>query len=862
MPLAAGQSLTHYEILGPLGAGGMGEVYRAKDTRLEREVAIKVLPEELADDEERLRRFEREAKTLASLNHPNVAGIHGVDQVDDVCFLALELVPGEDLATRLPRGPLPVDEAIDVCRQIAEGLEAAHEAGVIHRDLKPANVRITPDGVAKILDFGLAKPIHPKTSSDGTATAESDSFLMTEEGLVLGTPTYMSPEQARGKPIDRRTDVWAFGCVFYECLTGRRAFGGESLTDIFAAIVDREPDWSALPVSTPPWVGKLLKRCLDKDARTRLRDVGEARVRLTLGADESAGADESSRGWVVRAMVLAAVLSVGAFVIGLGVGGRSDADTGSPADAGTGSPIIAFLHEFGADESPGRIAISPDGTRVAWSDSAGLYVRALDDSKPRTVYGEHREQWLEFAWSPDGRELAFLDGGAIWRVPVEGGPPTRFADYDGVFFTNLEWAEDGRIVYVVEEGIAAVSEGGASSLLAEIDEEVNHLDRFVLVPGSDLVVAVPHFNAGTTDTLEIFRGKEREVLVSAPRRNPSPVRVMRDGTLLWTEADGRLWSLPLDPENGKARGEAQLVAEGRPVPSVGDRGPLVYVEGDTVQEPGWVERVGGAFTSLGERYPHNSIWGASLSQDSEQIVFAVNDLSEASSETWVHDVKRGLSTPTIRRDDGAAISMFFPDGRIGVTALMTPTRTFAYLPTGKGDPEAHEKRVLAVSSDGTVLITSTSGLPDGQPTHFSGPGAEEDERLLLSGEHAEQFHELSRDGDWMLHSSKRTEDRQVFLTRFPPDEDEWPVSAEGGEAAWFGVEGAEILFLHEGLVHRVAFDPTSTSSLGIPEPLFELPANITLVDYDDTHGRFLAIRASGRRRVAVDTGWSGVGRTR
>ncbi len=228
MPLTTGQSLTFYEILGPLGAGGMGEVYRAKDTRLERDVAIKVLPEELAGDEERLRRFEREAKTLASLNHPNVAGIHGIDQVDDTCFIAMELVPGEDLSARLERGHLSIEEAIDVCRQIAEGLEAAHEAGVVHRDLKPANVRITPEGVVKVLDFGLAKPIRPKTSSDGTSTAESDSFLMTEEGMVLGTPTYMSPEQARGKPVDRRTDIWAFGCVLYECLSGKRAFEGDA----------------------------------------------------------------------------------------------------------------------------------------------------------------------------------------------------------------------------------------------------------------------------------------------------------------------------------------------------------------------------------------------------------------------------------------------------------------------------------------------------------------------------------------------------------------------------------------------------------------------------------------------------------
>ncbi|MHC4831618.1 MAG: serine/threonine-protein kinase [Planctomycetota bacterium] len=275
MSLTAGQSLSFYEILGPLGAGAMGEVYRAKDTRLEREVAIKVLPEHFAEDDERLRRFEREAKSLASLNHPNVAQIFGVDQVDDTCFLVLELVPGETLEDRISRGALPVDEAIDVCRQIAEGLEAAHEAGVIHRDLKPANVRITPDGKVKVLDFGLAKPAVP--GKDGSST---DSVLATEAGRLLGTPTYMAPEQARGKPIDRRVDNWAFGCVLFECLTARRAFDGESLSDVLAGVLEHEPDWTALPAGVPGRVRRLMERCLVKDPHERLRDVGDARLEL------------------------------------------------------------------------------------------------------------------------------------------------------------------------------------------------------------------------------------------------------------------------------------------------------------------------------------------------------------------------------------------------------------------------------------------------------------------------------------------------------------------------------------------------------------------------------------------------------
>jgi serine/threonine protein kinase len=865
MTLSPGQTLSFYEILGPLGAGGMGEVYRARDTRLEREVAIKVLPDELADDDERLRRFEREAKTLASLNHPNVAGIHGVDQEGHVCFLALELVPGEDLATRLARGPLPLNEALEICRQIAEGLEAAHEAGVIHRDLKPANVRVTPEGVPKILDFGLAKPIRPKTTQQGTSSAESDSYLLTEEGLVLGTPTYMSPEQARGKPVDRRTDIWAFGCVLYECLAGRRAFEGESMTDVLAAIVGDEPDWSRLP-AMPARVEELLRRALTKDPRLRLQDAGEARVLLFLSANEPVhlqqrGSVGSSRSRSLRSVVLTATLSLASLIAGLWIGSSYPADPGSETVSDKPS-FHGMLHEFGNDESPGRVAISPDGTRVAWAEKKRLQVRALGgELEPRTIFAWDGELWGTFAWSPDGLEIAFVDKEALWRIRAEGGVPHRFADFDGLLMDpDLEWLDDGRIAYVVEEGIAAVSEGGERMILVEIDRsEIVHLHEFVLLPGGGAALAIPHVVGGGAETVELFRNGERKELVPTAVTEPGLVQVRPDGSLFWKEEGrGLLWRVPLSLEDFEV-GESQLVAEECYWPSLSNDGALAYLtlEGavgdEENQELGWVDRSDGSFTPLGRR--HTEIWGAMLSADGRQIVFTTSEHKK--SETWVHDVERGVSTVRITRDDGSAISLFFPDGRIGVTPI-TAKGTFVYAPSGKGDPELLDGPIWSVSPEGTVFVTSGWTPPGASPYYLSGPGVEGGKRLLLSGEHGELFHELSSDGEWMLYSSKRTGARQVFLTRFPPTEDEeWSVSAEGGEAAWFGDEGDEIFFVNEVVVHRVAFETEPVVRLGTPEPLFPLPANTDVLDYDGSN-RFLCRRRlrSGKSRVYVDTDWA------
>ena len=453
MSLAPGQSLTHYELLGPLGAGGMGEVWRARDTRLEREVAIKVLPEELADDEDRLRRFDREAKTLASLNHPNVAQVFGMDQVDDTCFIAMELVAGEDLSERLERGALPVDEAVEVARQIATGLEAAHEAGVVHRDLKPANVRITPDRVVKVLDFGLAKPTGPGAGRDSGTTVppKPDSFLVTEEGMVLGTPTYMSPEQARAQPVDRRTDIWAFGCVLYECLTGERTFDGETLSDVIASVISREADLSRLPAATPPRVRALLERCLDKDARGRLRDIGEARVALERYRDEepalSPAAGRSGANRIPAWTAVAAALAGGTLVYAL-LGSRGGTAAEPGAVTTLAEPAAVRTLTYSGDD--GMPAASPDGNLLAFRSGRDgrdrIWLKQLDTGGEQ-VLTDGIDSSPSF--SPDGTTVLFLrsEGGSlsVYRQGLVGGAARKVVE------NAMEacWAPDGERIAIL-----------------------------------------------------------------------------------------------------------------------------------------------------------------------------------------------------------------------------------------------------------------------------------------------------------------------------------------------------------------------------------------------------------------------------
>ena len=435
-----GQTISHYKITSMLGEGGMGEVYRAEDTTLKREVAIKVLPERFTQDTERLARFRREAQVLASLNHPNIAAIHSFEHSDGVHFLAMELVEGETLAQRVAKGPLPVEEALEVSLQIAEGLEAAHESGIIHRDLKPANVKITPEGKVKVLDFGLAKALEDEVPAADLTSSPTRTDQMTNVGMILGTAGYMSPEQARGKPVDKRTDIWAFGCVLYELLTGSQVFGGETVTDILGAVVHKDPDWEALPEDTPRAIQRLLRRCLERDPHERLRDMGDARIEIGQAVNDPRGADTVTFPpqqpiplWRQPTAITALAL---ALVIGL-----SAAWLLKPAPPLPEPPLRKLTLEWGEDiRAP---VVSPNGRHVAYLRGSialsGLWIRDLHQEGPRQIVPEG----FVFSpfWSPDSQFIGFLSDEELKKVSLQGGPAVTLCRFPNI--RGATWSPDG-----------------------------------------------------------------------------------------------------------------------------------------------------------------------------------------------------------------------------------------------------------------------------------------------------------------------------------------------------------------------------------------------------------------------------------
>jgi serine/threonine-protein kinase len=502
-----GQTLSHYLITKKLGQGGMGEVYRAEDTNLSRQVAIKVLPDEFAHDAERLARFEREAKLLASLNHPNIASIYGLEEHEGKRFLVLELVEGQTLAERLKKGRIPVDETLDVCRQIAEGLEAAHEKGIIHRDLKPSNVKVTPEGKVKVLDFGLAKAFQGESSAPDVSKFPTLTSQMTHAGVILGTAAYMSPEQAKGKAVDKRADIWAFGCVLYECLAARRPFDGETVAETMAAILRGEPEWDALPVETPPGIRRLLRRCLARETVRRLGDIHDAWLEIQDSgavpeAEPAAGRERQFlRRWSVP-LAVALILGFTTFYA-LRYWSRRAAPAGVTSLVRFGMPVTL------ADKRSAMLAISPAGDILAYvgerEGNQQIFLRRMDHQEATPMDGTENARGPFF--SPDGRWIGFFADGKLKKMSVTGGAATEICEaVDGKCGS---WGADDTIVFVPRwaSGLQSVpATGGKPKNVTTLDAakgEVSHIFPQILPAGKAILYTVSPGDVTSMDDAQI-----------------------------------------------------------------------------------------------------------------------------------------------------------------------------------------------------------------------------------------------------------------------------------------------------------------------------------------------------------------------
>jgi serine/threonine-protein kinase len=631
-----GTTISHYKVLEKIGQGGMGEVYRAEDTNLSRDVAIKVLPEQFTQDPQRLARFEREAKLLASLNHPNIAAIYGLEEADGVRFLALELVEGETLAERVAKGPVPVEEALEVCRQIAEGVEAAHEKGVIHRDLKPANVKVTPEGKVKILDFGLAKAFEDEIPAADISQSPTLTEEMTRAGVILGTAAYMSPEQARGKPVDKRADIFAFGAVLYELLTGKRAFEGETVTDVLAKILEGEPNWDALPAGVPSITRFVLTRCLQKDAGKRLQHIDGARILIeealtgstTASAIGLTTAEQPGR-WR-RTMTLGLVALAGLLV---GVALWSLISSSPPEQP--------ELNKFVVTPSPqaplaeillSEVAISSDGRRIVYvAESKGtrqLYVRFPDEFQPTPIAGTEGTEGHPFL-SPDGESVAFFVAGQLKTVSIMGGSPTTLCDIEGGW-TGGSWFED-TIVFTTSGdrvGLYRVSAaGGKPEILATPDpgaDETGYWGPQILAAGKAVLFGIdgPGPVDSRTAILLLETGKLEIVL---DEHNYSS-RYLPTGHLVYMTEQGTLMAVQFDLASLEVSGNPVRVLQGIRTYGPADyalspSGALVYVPDHGYKyRPVWVDRKG---TETAVTQEEREYANPRISPDGKRVLFAL-----------------------------------------------------------------------------------------------------------------------------------------------------------------------------------------------------------------------------------------------
>ena len=883
MSLAPGLSLLNFRLVEKIGEGGMGEVWKATDTTLGRDVALKFLPASLSSDPERLLRFEREAKVLASLNHPGIAGIYGLHEAGGVRFLAMELVPGEDLAQRLEKGSVPFSEVTDIARQIAEALEAAHDQGIVHRDLKPANVKLTPDGKIKVLDFGLAKALDP-VASGGRAGMDSRmsptiTSLGTVAGVILGTASYMSPEQAKGRPVDRRTDIWAFGCILYEMLAGRRPFEGEGISEVLAAVIMAPIAFEALPASVPPRLTRLVRRCLERDPRRRLRDIGEARLELediqSGRADDAPGTAAVPQPATAPSSPLRLWAAIGAtaLVTALLAFAVNRAMTPGKVD----SPVRRFeisAHGPFRSVNQSRLAeISPDGKAIAYVDAGKLLVRPLARIEP-VVIATPGEPSILF-WSPDSAFIGYAAGGKLWKAPAAGGESSVIADIRMAMTggSSASWCPDGKIVFGNGEGglMRVSSSGGDFEELVPLDKgkESDIHDASCVQDGS--VLFVPHADGGRPSSIWIFAdGKRKQLLKLAADQDIWFPVYSPAGFILYHRhpANTGVWALPFSLAKRAATGDPFMVAADGDVPSVSVDGTLVYVRGSSsrISRMLWVDRTGKSIAPIG---PPQEQWPfPELSPDGRSVaIFAKeNELGDV----WIHDVERGTRTRLSTAHTDYSFEAWSPDGKAIVYAEGAAPPLTMKTRNADGSGEARTMRTgwsPAYSADGRYLLFADFDKNSIWDVWFMDTKAGGSAVPLVKGNPIEFAPRLSPDGKYFAYVSDEGGAAEVYLKRFPAGEGRWQVSTGGGFWPRFSRRGDKLYYASGDSIMELDVALGAEPKLGAPHELFKRkPLGWGLIfgwppgfDVSPDGRRFVIVEPQGNPRdlggIVVEENW-------
>jgi len=866
----------------------MGEVYRAHDTKLNRNVALKVLPDAFANDPGRVARFTREAQTLAALNHSNIAHIHGLEESGNVRALAMELVEGEDLSQRLFRGAIPSDEALPIAKQIADALEAAHEQGIIHRDLKPANIKVSRDGAVKVLDFGLAKLLDPaldEGASDAnvavTPTVSSPPML-TSAGVVLGTPAYMAPEQARGRGVDRRADIWAFGCVLYEMLTARKPFVGETLTDIMAAAIHTEPDWSRLPGSTPPPVRQLLRRCLQKDPRRRLQAIGDARVtieEILSGAAQGEVVPARPRWSWWLASGAAGVL------IGAAIAGLVARQMTSPAEAPR--PVTRFVITLPQGQqlaSASALALSADGSQLAYvaMDGAGanrqIFLRAMDGVDARPIAGTEGASTAFF--SPDGQWLAFFAGGRLKKVPLSGGAAVSLADVTNP--TGGAWIDEHTIVFAsyLSTLLRVSDAGGTPQPLTRFEPgETAHVSPRPL-PGGQAVLFSTDSTRVSAIAVQRIDGGARHDLIQTP--GPAAPDYLGPGYVTYRQA-GNLMAASFDPEKNRMGTPIAAMPDVRQY-SVSATGSLAYVAGKPPAGPQarlvWVSR-DGTEQELGA--PPRLYNQPRLSPDGRRVAV---DVIESTTQVWLYDLTRDIpSRFTFEGDNRHAV--WAPDGkRLAFMSNRDGGRQiFWKRADGSGDAEPLWRGGATAASD--VFNIPYSWSRDGRLLAFTrlAPAAAaelwvlrlDDQSATGSGATASVFTrtraadgapQLSPDGRWMAYASEESGRREIYVQAYPGPGGRWQVSSDGANEPLWSANGRELFYRSGDRMMAVDISTDGEFLAGKPRQLFEgsyvrASAGYVRAQYDVSPDgqRFLMLKAVQQKaepltQIQVVLNWS------